>query len=194
MGYQQARAQNDINRVLKHDLPRSRFTRTSCPARVLLFHRQTSVPIIQIRPWLVIPISLTMERALAHEDVLLAHTPRLLDIAISIAMSEFHAIPLNEGFSCMQSSSGNCWLCRLSLAPSLEFPYCPPCFLLKFRTSWGNIAGWLRDMNSGLAKTLFLSLTLLLRCGAGMVVVAQDLQAKLSYRRAVPLRAFVICK
>ncbi len=71
------------------------------------------MPKIHGMPWPVSAKSLTMERTLPHDDLLCAHTPSRLDMQISMARREFIAISLNEGFRCMQSSSGN---------PS--FPYC----------------------------------------------------------------------
>lgn len=87
-------------------LPSSRLTRTSCPARVLLLVRHTIVPMIHVMPCPVSANRATMERQPPQEDDVLAHTPMRLDRQMSMARREFIAIPLNDGFSCMQSSSG----------------------------------------------------------------------------------------
>lgn len=72
---------------------------TSWPASVLLFTRQMSVPPIQGIPCPVIPMRLIMERALPQDEALLAHTPRRLDMQMSMASRELKAIPLKEGLS-----------------------------------------------------------------------------------------------
>lgn len=98
-------------------LPSSRLTRTSCPARVLLLVRHTIVPMIHVMPCPVSAKRATMERQPPHGDDVEAHTPMRLDRQMSMARREFMAIPLNEGFSCMQSSSGILLGSLLSLLP-----------------------------------------------------------------------------
>ena len=49
---------------------------------------------------------ITMERSGAPELWGLAHTPRRLDRLMSMASRELMAMPRNDGFSCIQSCSG----------------------------------------------------------------------------------------
>ncbi len=155
---------------MRYNSPSSKLTKTSWPANVLLLVRHTIMPKIHGMPWPVSARSLIMERTLPHDDVLRAHTPSRLDMQISMAKREFIAMPLNEGLSSMQSSSGSslfsllfsgdsfcafalCWLglcwclCDgLRAAPRASA-------LLLFN-------GWFRDINSGLFSTLLRSLAL----------------------------------
>lgn len=104
-----------------------------------------------------------MERAPPQEEALLAHTPSLLDMQISMASKELKAIPLKEGLSCMQSSSGSCCDCLRSLALLFWAPAVPAwllCFLPELLLSWFPFKGWFRERNSALLRTLFLSLAL----------------------------------
>lgn len=154
----------------RYNSPSSKLTKTSWPANVLLLVRHKIVPKIHGMPWPVSASSLTIERTLPHDDVLYAHTPSRLDIQISMARREFIAMPLNEGFSCMQSSSGNsffsllfsgvsccafspgwCWLCCCLCNGLRAVPRASALPLFK---------GWFRDINSGLFSTLFRSLAL----------------------------------
>jgi len=98
-------------------LPSSRLTRTSCPARVLLRVRHTIVPMSHVIPCPVSVNRATMERQPPQEDDESVHTPMRLDRQMSMARREFIAIPLKEGFSCIQSSSGILVDSLLSLLP-----------------------------------------------------------------------------
>lgn len=138
-------------------------------------------------PWPVSARSLTIERTLPHDDVVCAHTPSRLDMQISMARREFIAMPLNEGFSCMQSSSGNsflsllfsgdsccafapCWFWLCCLCGGLRaVPRASPLPLFK---------GWFRDINSGLFSTLFRSLTLDRVWFAGILISLRTFQPK----------------
>lgn len=153
--------------------PSSRFMRTSWPASVLLFTRQMSVPAIQGIPCPVIPRRLIMERAPPQEEALLAHTPSRLDMQMSMASRELKAIPLKEGLSCMQSSSGSCCDCLRSLGLlfwALAAPAWPLCFLPWLLLSWVPFRGWFRERNSALFRTLFLSRALDRGWDAGIAV------------------------
>lgn len=80
-----------------------------------------------------------MERAPPQEEAVLAHTPILLEMQISMASRELKAIPLKEGLSCMQSSSGSCCDCLRSLGLLLWVPAPPAwplCFLPEPLFSW----------------------------------------------------------
>lgn len=154
-------------------LPSSRLTSTSCPARVLLLARHTIVPMIHVMPWPVSANRATMERQPPQEEDVLAHTPMRLDMQMSMAKREFIAIPLNEGFSSIQSSSGILPGSFLSLLPlsagsslgTLVWCLIGPGRLAPPRLSEGPPTppplpprrGWFRDTNSGLVRTLFLS-------------------------------------
>jgi len=154
----------------RYNSPSSKLTNTSWPANVLLLVRHKIVPKIHGMPWPVSASSLTIERTLPHDDVGCAHTPSRLDIQISMARREFIAMPLNEGLSCMQSSSGNsffsllfsgdsfcafspgwCWFCCCLCDGLRAVPRASAPALFK---------GWFRDINSGLFSTLFRSLAL----------------------------------
>lgn len=99
-------------------LPSSRLISTSCPASVLLLVRHTSVPPIHVSPCPVSASRVTTERALPHGDDARAHTPRRLDRWMSMARSELTAMPLRDGFSRMQSSSGHRGASARSFSPS----------------------------------------------------------------------------
>lgn len=150
-------------------LPSSRLTRTSWPARVLLRVRHTIVPMIHVMPCPVSASRATMDLQPPQEDDVEAHTPIRLDRQMSMARREFIAIPLKEGLSCMQSSSGILVDSLLSLLPPSVGS---SLFWIAWCLVWGARLGpqrfsggpepprrgwWLRDMNSGLLRTLFLS-------------------------------------
>uniref|UniRef100_A0A480F1F3 Inactive phospholipid phosphatase 7 n=1 Tax=Sus scrofa TaxID=9823 RepID=A0A480F1F3_PIG len=160
--------------MMSRSRARSRFMSTSWPASVLLFTRQRMVPPIQGMPWPVMPMSLTMERALAQDAARPAHTPRRLDMQMSMASRELKAMPLKEGFSCMQSSSGSCCDWRRSRAPSPGGGGCaegPEAFLAEPRGSGAPLGGWFRDRNSARLRMLLRSRARARLWEAGMVTI-----------------------
>lgn len=82
---------------------------TSWPAALSLLYRQYSTPASQGIPWPEISISFISGRMLPHDESSQAQTPRRFDSHKSMASSELIAIPINDGLSRIQSSSGSCW-------------------------------------------------------------------------------------
>lgn len=152
--------------------PMSRLIRTSCPASVLLCTRHTRVPQIHVMPWPVRARRATTVRTLPHEDELWTHTPRRLERQMSMANREFMAIPLKDGLSSMQSSSGSLdgSLRSFAFSGSGGFSHWWVLHWLVLLDALLFRSGWFSDKNSGRPRTLPLRSLALDRLGLRGIV------------------------